>query len=225
MTEHSARGGARGFTLVELLVVIAIIAILVGLLFPVFARTREKGRQTTCLSSLRQIGGALTMYSDSHDDMYPSAPEVGSQTNYAAPVAWYEAIQPQLKEYEILRCASDTSSRKLYPISYTINASFLNGTAHANVVRPSQTIVMTDKENGPDAYGRPCQFLWWKWQRGVFPPTNAPDPTPEAAKDIAIVRHTEQFDCLFADGRVKAMDFLGTWGSGGNQVMYWPDRK
>jgi len=52
----------RGFTLIELLVVIAIIAILAAILFPVFARAREKARQTSCLSNLKQIAQAELMY-------------------------------------------------------------------------------------------------------------------------------------------------------------------
>jgi prepilin-type N-terminal cleavage/methylation domain-containing protein/prepilin-type processing-associated H-X9-DG protein len=66
---NSARTGA--FTLIELLVVIAIIAILAAILFPVFAQAREKARQAACLSNLKQIGTAFTMYAQDYDDTMP----------------------------------------------------------------------------------------------------------------------------------------------------------
>jgi prepilin-type N-terminal cleavage/methylation domain-containing protein/prepilin-type processing-associated H-X9-DG protein len=62
----------RGFTLIELLVVIAIIAILAAILFPVFARAREKARQSTCTNNQRQIAVATTMYAQDHDQSLPN---------------------------------------------------------------------------------------------------------------------------------------------------------
>lgn len=61
----------KGFTLIELLVVIAIIAILSGIIFPVFSAAREKARTTTCLSNLKQLALAAIMYADDNNKCYP----------------------------------------------------------------------------------------------------------------------------------------------------------
>jgi len=61
----------KGFTLIELLVVIAIIAILAAILFPVFARAREKARQASCQSNLKQIALAVIMYMVDYDQCFP----------------------------------------------------------------------------------------------------------------------------------------------------------
>src|SRR6266852_1871962 len=55
------------FTLIELLVVIAIIAILAAIVFPVFAQARDKARQASCISNIRQIGAAMQMYGQDYD--------------------------------------------------------------------------------------------------------------------------------------------------------------
>ena len=96
----------RGFTLIELLVVIAIIAILASILFPVFARAREKARETSCRSNLKQIGLALHMYASDYDELLPVANDDPVATPAAGP-GLPDIIQPYVKNTQIHRCPSD----------------------------------------------------------------------------------------------------------------------
>lgn len=96
---------AQGFTLIELLVVIAIIAILAAILFPVFAKAREKARQTTCLSNLKQDSLGILQYVQDYDETYPmlqrnpTSAEIASVpgASTADLVPWQWDIQPYVK--------------------------------------------------------------------------------------------------------------------------------
>ena len=96
----------RAFTLIELLVVIAIIAILAAILFPVFARAREKARQAACQSNLKQVVMALHMYADDHDETLCYATMgLGAQW-MDEPYTWWGVTQPYLRNSKVLRCPS-----------------------------------------------------------------------------------------------------------------------
>lgn len=123
----SCRSLRRAFTLIELLVVIAIIAILAAILFPVFAQVREKARQTSCLSNMRQIGVAYTMYMQDYDGSLPLTIMSGG---YAS---WLNACQPYIKNRRIFQCPSDASSRPFPQTDADWNADYyLPGTFDPN---------------------------------------------------------------------------------------------
>ena len=91
----------RGFTLIELLVVIAIIAILAAILFPVFARAREKAKQASCNSNVKQLMTACIMYAGDYDGSYTIA-YLHPGTNRF----WYEKWAPYVKNTQIFICPS-----------------------------------------------------------------------------------------------------------------------
>ncbi len=91
----------RGFTLIELLVVIAIIAILAAILFPVFQSVRENARRTACLSNMKQIGTAITIYSQDYDELIVPSQNGSSGVNL---VSWPSMIQQYIKNADVFVC-------------------------------------------------------------------------------------------------------------------------
>ncbi len=116
------RLGRMGFTLIELLVVIAIIAILAAILFPVFASAREKARQTTCTSNLRQIGEALLQYEQDYDEDTPYTIRTASAGPPAVAVTPLGLLlTPYAKSFGIWWCPSDNSILSSDPQDYQGN--------------------------------------------------------------------------------------------------------
>ena len=138
----------KAFTLIELLVVIAIIAILAAILFPVFATAREKARQTSCSSNLKQLGIAVLQYVQDFDETYPcgssdSMPPITSSTNpFYAGRGWGSQIDPYLKSIGVWFCPSDPTVPPVnynnITVSYSLNS---NTTVSQNCPLASQIIV------------------------------------------------------------------------------------
>ncbi len=149
----------KGFTLIELLVVIAIIAILAAILFPVFARAREKARQTSCLSNVKQLMLSVMMYAQDYDEMLIP----GAQIKPSAPGnLWFDVIQPYVNNEQILVCpsqANPTAGANYDPTGYGWNYqefgyrydspdSYGWGTALSEITNPAGTIVLGDSDDG-----------------------------------------------------------------------------
>jgi prepilin-type N-terminal cleavage/methylation domain-containing protein len=126
----------RGFTLIELLVVIAIIAILAAILFPVFARARDRAKRLNCVSNLKQIGTAINTYANDYDDyLFPqlwgngswlhpvgATPPQGAQGAQWPMIHYATAHLPYAgNNFEIFRCPSDGENAMPRDMKFNFN--------------------------------------------------------------------------------------------------------
>jgi len=185
---------AKGFTLIELLVVIAIIAILASILFPVFARAREKARQATCASDLKQIGLAAHMYAQDYDGVLfwirnPENPGAGPR--------WWEATEalaPYVSGSSTPKIAFDgcPSNQNQYG-DYFANGHIIGYSTNApakcidEIQYPSQKIIIAEAHTS-----------WWS---DVFWYYNL-DSTTHASNWLE-TPHNGGLNLLWADGHVS----------------------
>ncbi|HVK03005.1 MAG TPA: DUF1559 domain-containing protein [Armatimonadaceae bacterium] len=217
---RSAFTNARSaFTLIELLVVIAIIAILAAILFPVFAQAREKARQTTCISNLKQIGTGWLMYAQDYDGGFPTLTYWYPRFDVSDPnrisYSWYGGqhfvnfdpsqpfrlfpreglIQPYMKNVDIQDCVSaagydpDAADEK---VAYGMNHVYIVWDNELEV--PAETVMLTDNIRlTVSATG-----ITWIRNPLLFWPA-----TTRASQVHG--RHSGMASVLWADGHVKAM--------------------
>lgn len=97
-----------GFTLIELLVVIAIFRILAALLFPVFAQAREKARQASCASNMRNLGTAIQLYLQDYDERFPLAAYPTAGFDF---LTWHDLTDSYARNKDIWLCPSSRVKR------------------------------------------------------------------------------------------------------------------
>ncbi len=209
MRRQTAR---TGFTLIELLVVIAIIAILAAILFPVFARAREKARQTSCLSNMKQIGLAAMMYSQDYDELV--APS--RIWNYAGDWRheyWPTLLQAYASNTQIFLCPSQAGTYSVavpgkvlswadtstwFTVNYGSNLQVMNCTywfstmvSMAQIRYPAETVLLADADwtqSTDDYAGSNSWHLHYPyWHPSQFIPA----------------RHNGGANIVFADGHAK----------------------
>ena len=204
----------KAFTLIELLVVIAIIAILAAILFPVFAKVREKARQTSCASNEKQIGLALVQYVQDYDETLPNR-----NVNPSVNASWRIGLTPYVKSVKVFSCPSNPDTNIISNDGVYSSSYLCNFTANGEY-----------GQNFGQQYGG-------NNGRGVFGDEHAPgvtlaslqapaqtiavsEGTHEGYPDMNTMNHYNSLDFfaghtgvsnfLFADGHVKALRPLAT---------------
>ena len=129
----------RAFTLIELLVVIAIIAILAAILFPVFAKAREKARQISCASNEKQLGLGILQYSQDNDESFPCGMDQAGGHGIGFTGGWAHSVTPYLKAPAVYKCPDD---------SYTYNGPPPPNTTVTNWVYQEVSYAMNDSLMG-----------------------------------------------------------------------------
>jgi prepilin-type N-terminal cleavage/methylation domain-containing protein/prepilin-type processing-associated H-X9-DG protein len=228
----------RGFTLIELLVVIAIIAILAAILFPVFAKAREKARQSSCLSNVKQLTLALMQYCQDYDECLPMAYWVPAPRG-----GLFLSTQPYIKNFQVHDCPS--SDQKCVPTDYLGNRSYgystqlirvgITGASLGQITRPSEIVLMGDvaqEENARvgfyspssgkficDPDGSNCTVCGQKHNSCAFD-NGSVIHNWEPAHFNFIERHNGMGNVGFCDGHVKAMGHYALYNNGNNHPYF-----
>ncbi len=210
-----------GFTLIELLVVIAIIAILAAILFPVFARAREKARQASCLSNVKQLALSALMYVQDYDErmIYGRLPSWGSGPPY---FSFIQFINPYVKNSQVFDCPSQSSKSA---VTYNGSRSYpfnmlMFGQALATIKSPAETVMLGDGTvntyNGVWDMYNPSRGRRLDRVDGTEYATWGSGTTQSWSQCNFCEGHNATGNVAFVDGHAKAMKYETLFAGGAN---------
>ena len=203
------RPPAAAFTLIELVVVLSNVSILAGLLLPALSKAKQAGKSIRCLSHMRQIGLAIVLYADEHEDQLPRS----QHSAFArGEMPWGRAIAGQLGASPtvwtnlltgVYQCPSDTRPRpwsygqnvyfELSPDSDDYTGSPATWRRVTSVPHPSGTILHAENASGADHI---MPHFWLSVSDSV---------------DVAKERHGRRSNYSFVDGHAQAQEFSQTY--------------
>lgn len=214
----------RAFTLIELLVVIVIIAVLAAIALPVLSSTQAVARSAKCQANLKQIGTALTLFTNDNDNILPNSAYGSSSaaSNNGTTYKWMDAIYPYAPSEKIFLCPSDTGAKYTYAKnlktgtstdygSYGLNGAYRDAgdgqtpprsaaytVSRLQIAEPATTVWVTDTNNRQEANGS----FGFTWANASTNPSIT--KTVPRQLDKIIERHRALTNVLFCDGHVEA---------------------
>ncbi len=198
----------RGFTLIELLVVIGIIAILAAILFPVFAKAREKARQASCQSNLKQLAMAALMYAQDYDERTMDYVYRMATSTYWR---WEPFVWPYMRNLQATTCPSISATESgtpplAYLGGYGYNYYYTSRVRLGEIQAPAETVAFCD-------VGRQDSTGSGLYLGAHANPPHQPTYAYVCRPDF---RHNDLCNVAFYDGHVKAMK----WGAFYPQPVY-----
>ncbi len=192
----------NGFTLIELMIMVVIVSVLAGFLVPALQKSRSAGQRAVCANNLRQVGMAIHMYIEEHNDIFPNFGNISGPI-----VPWYVTINNYLKSSDIYYCPEQKNVKynwipnqsSSWNLSFAYNMA-ISDKSLKDIKKKSETIFLSDSTRHATMFA-------------TYPNLSLSNNPAY----VSIGRHGGGDNCYFVDGHCRwylASEIFGTNGTG-----------